>query len=141
MSRDVLEQPILVIGAVRSGTQLLARVLAAHPDLAYIDEPTLTWRRGNGHLPHEMFPVSAARPEVVRSIRERFREMCEAQGGSRILEKSPANTLRLGFVRQVFPDARLLHLVRDGRDVAVSVRRKFEGNADKVTRAEVPAPA
>lgn len=142
--QDVLEQPILIIGAARSGTQLLSRILAAHPDVAYLDEPSFAWRRGRGHLPHEMYPASAATPDAVARIRERFRQMCEERGRSRIAEKTPANCLRLGFVRAVMPDALILHLVRDGREVAVSVRKKFEGDPEKITRRELtgaPLPA
>lgn len=135
--KDVLEKPILIIGAARSGTQLLSRVMAIHPQLAYLDEPSYVWRRGFGRLAHEMYPTSAATPDVVRGIRERFRRACEERGGTRMVEKTPANCLRLGFVRAVLPDARILHLVRDGREVAVSARKKFEGAQGKITRREL----
>jgi hypothetical protein len=142
MQKDVLEKPILIIGAARSGTQLLARILKVHPGIAYLDEPNFVWRRGKGRIPHEMYPAALADEATVQAIRARFREMCEARGGSRIAEKTPANTLRLGYVRAALPDARILHLVRDGREVAVSARKKFEGDPEKITRRAIAdAPA
>ncbi len=139
--KDVLERPILIIGAARSGTQLLSRILAAHPDIAYLDEPSFAWRRGRSHLPHEMYPASEATPKAVAAIRERFRQMCLERGRSRIAEKTPANCLRLGFVRAVMPDALIIHLIRDGREVAVSVRKKFEGDPEKITRRALTGDA
>jgi hypothetical protein len=139
--KDVLERPILIIGAARSGTQLLSRILAAHPDIAYLDEPSFAWRRGRGHLPHEMYPLSEATPNAVAEIRDRFRQMCVERGRSRIAEKTPANCLRLGFGRAVMPDAMIVHLIRDGREVAVSVRKKFEGDPEKITRRALTGDA
>ena len=60
-----------------------------------------------------------ARPEV----RDRIRRWFQAQQGSAALcvEKNPRNVLRVPFLRAVFPEARLVHIVRDGRDVACSL--------------------
>ena len=102
--------------------------IRAGTDIAFLGEPSSIWRRGRSHLPHEMYATSAATPQAVSEIRSRFRAVAQETGGSRILEKTPANSLRLGFVLAAFPDARIVHIVRDGRDVAVSVRKKLEGD-------------
>lgn len=41
----------------------------------------------------------------------------------RWVEKSPANVTRLGFLFEHFPKAKFVHLIRDGRDVACSLRK------------------
>jgi hypothetical protein len=137
MQEDILKKPILIIGAARSGTTLLNRILRAHPEISCLAEPSFVWRRGRARLRHEMYPASAATPKVVAQIRERFRAVALAKGGARILEKTPANSLRLGFVLTVFPDARIVHIVRDGRDAAVSVRKKLEGDPEFISRYEL----
>jgi hypothetical protein len=38
-----------------------------------------------------------------------------------VVEKSPRNALRIPFLRAVFPEARFVVIVRDGRDVACSL--------------------
>lgn len=44
----------------------------------------------------------------------------------RIVEKSPKNTLRVRFMRELFPDARFLHLVRDPRGNIASLYRAWQ---------------
>ncbi len=50
------------------------------------------------------------------------------------MEKTPANTLRMNFVTAVFPQAKYIHIIRDGRDVAISAARKCQGNILKISR-------
>lgn len=108
-----LSRPILVIGAPRSGTTLLAGLLSSHRQLVYADEPRLVWRWGNDSKSDMLQPLDA-RPEVVRHIRAAFGELVSSGQGSRLLEKTPANTVRLPFVNEVFPDAIYVHIIRDG---------------------------
>ena len=42
-----------------------------------------------------------------------------------VVEKTCANSLRVEFVRSVVPEARFIHLIRDGRDAAASARRRW----------------
>jgi hypothetical protein len=41
-----------------------------------------------------------------------------------LVEKSPINALRIGFLEAIAPGARFVHIVRDGVDVAYSIERK-----------------
>lgn len=43
-----------------------------------------------------------------------------------LVEKTCANMLRVPYVHHVLPDARFIHIVRDGRDVAVSARQQWQ---------------
>lgn len=49
------------------------------------------------------------------------------QHKSRWGDKTPEHTLYLEQIRRIFPEARFIHLVRDGRDVAESLGRVFFG--------------
>lgn len=49
------------------------------------------------------------------------------EGKVRWGDKTPQNMLYLSEIRKVFPDAKFIHLIRDGRDVAVSSNRVFVG--------------
>ena len=43
-----------------------------------------------------------------------------------MIEKSVGNTLRVGYVAEIVPDAIFVHLVRNGVDVAESTRRQWQ---------------
>lgn len=66
----------------------------------------LGWR-GRG------FRLSAA--AVRWAARQSNRLRSDGGGPKRLLEKTPENCLRLSFLLELFPDARFIHLVRDGR--------------------------
>ena len=133
--------PILVLGAARSGTHLLASTIAKNLDAAYIGETNELWKRFVPVTKSDYIPSSYATEDVVSRLREAFAEAARKRGGKILLEKTPANTLRLGFVTRVFPEAALVHIIRDGRDVAVSAAKKYEGDNRKVTRHGGQRPA
>lgn len=55
-------------------------------------------------------------------------------------DKTPAHSFHLHFIKRIFPDAKFIHLIRDGRDVAVSAyfHIKRVANNDE-TIGEVPS--
>lgn len=119
-------RPILIVGAGRSGTKLLRRLVSSHPEVeAFPREINYIWRHGNADHPDDELTPAHARPEVVGYIRKRFARFREWNGAERICEKTCANALRVDFVRCVFPRAIVVHLVRDGRAVAESARRRW----------------
>jgi hypothetical protein len=121
---ELLQRPIFIVGAPRSGTAVLAEVLRADPDLAYVREPRLVWRYGNDAR-SDLLEADDARPEVVAHIRASFAREVRDQGKRRLLEKTPSNSLRLPFVDRIFPDATFVHIVRDGADTVAAIRRRW----------------
>jgi Sulfotransferase family len=53
-----------------------------------------------------------------------------AAGKPRWIETTPDNAARAGALLQIFPDLRLVHMIRDGRDVAASVAARYWGPDD-----------
>lgn len=136
-----IDEPIILLGAARSGTGLLASTLSRHPDVVWLDEPNFVWKAYNADLGHDMIPPARATEKVKAYIRARFDEMRAAAGKSVIVEKTPQSAMRLPFVLEVFPNAKLVHVIRDGRQVVASARRKAKGDVDKVSRRrEGPSP-
>ena len=64
-------------------------------------------------------PVVAehATHSIVRYIRKRFARFVQQSEGIRLCEKTPSNCLRINFVTQVYPGAKIILLLRDGRAV------------------------
>lgn len=115
-------RPILLFGTQRSGTTWLYKVLSSHPDVAGAPEPRHIWVRGNAYKPDDRLTESDATPRTVARIHRAFNALQREQGKARLLEKTPSNCLRVPFVRAVYPQARMLLVLRDGRSVVHSTR-------------------
>jgi hypothetical protein len=48
-------------------------------------------------------------------------EMCRKQGVHRWTEKTPDHVLSMAEIKRLIPDALIVHIIRDGRDVALSL--------------------
>jgi len=127
----LLTRPIIVLGTPRSGTTFLLQLLANQPDLVHVDEPRLIWRYGNDRRSDQLAEADA-RPEVVRHIRKKFAERVRSGGGSRLLEKTPSNALRIGFVDRVFPDCRFVHVIRHPVDAVPAIRGFWQNHSTGV---------
>lgn len=124
--------PVLVVGAGRSGTNLLRDVLCCFPGFATwpCDEINYIWRHGNRAAPTDELTAADARPEVVAYIRRAFDRQRRRAGGDTVVEKTCATTLRVAFASRVVPEARFVVIVRDGRDVTPSAMRRWTAGLD-----------
>jgi hypothetical protein len=113
------------VGAARSGTNFLGELLSQHPDLAYWRRPKYVWRHGNAWKPDDCLTPDDARPRVKRYIRRRFTERAQEEAKQHLLVCTQANSLALGFVDAVFPYGKIIHIIRDGREVAASQAKEW----------------
>ena len=123
--------PIVVGGCGRSGTTLLRMMLDSHPRICCGPESSVFRRRAlDPDALADRFGL--ARPDV-RAIHdsaesrpafiEAFAALClQASDKARWAEKTPRNISRIGAIFHFFPDARFVHVLREGRDVACSLR-------------------
>lgn len=125
-----MESPIILVGAHRSGTTWLGEILARSPEVAYWVEPRHVWVWGHWFRSDDVLTGSDASPLVIRHIRRTFAGYVAKRKRPRFCEKTPSNCLRLGFVRSVFPDARMVMLLRDGRAVVRSTIQKQKEGID-----------
>lgn len=125
-------QPVIIIGAGRSGTNILRDTLITLDDWHTwdCDEINLIWRHGNISLSDDIMNPSHLRPEVASYIQRAFQRQHALSGCPIILEKTCANSLRVPFIDEVFPDARYIYIVRDGRDVALSAAKRWTASIE-----------
>ena len=143
-----LRNPYLfLVGCPRSGTTLLQRMLDHHPQLAVAYDslfippalrdadtsnprvtPDLVERIRDFHrfarlgLPADTLDRLAPRArrfsDLVALIYSEFAALHGKELGG---EKSPGYVRHMPLLQELFPQARFIHLVRDGRDIALSL--------------------
>lgn len=113
--------PIFMVGFPRSGTTLLERMLDAHPDLVTTGERSPIEAMVAELDKDDAFPVAIADLGEPRldALRRQYRESVES-GARRIVDKLPLNTVNLGLILALFPDAPIIFSQRDPRDVCLS---------------------
>jgi|GEM_PF-5377703 len=125
--------PLIIIGAPRSGTNALRDALTSLPDLATwpCDEINPIWRHGNLNSPHDALTPAQATPQVRRFIRRAFERLWQDQGKPAVVvEKTCANCLRVPFIDAILPEARFIHITRNGLDVAASAAKRWQGQLE-----------
>ena len=123
-------QPVIILGAARTGTNILRDVMTHFDGLETwpCDEISAIWRYGNTAWPNDAMPAVLATKPVRYFIRQAFLRQWRRRGRPRFLvEKTCANTLRVDFVRAVLPEAKFIHLQRNGADVAASAMKRWSG--------------
>lgn len=119
-----MREPIILLGTARSGTTLLGHILRHHPDVAYWGEPRPIWIHGNAYCDHDELLPEHLSPRIARFIDRRFAAFLAEAGRTRFAEKTPSNCLRVPFVHALYPDCRMVHIIRDGRAVVNSLVRE-----------------
>jgi len=124
--------PLIIIGAGRSGTNIVRDTLAHLQgwETWDCDEINLIWRHGNIHHPHDVFGAELARPNVTKYIQKAFHSFKNQSGAQVVIEKTCANSMRVPFIREVFPNARFLYITRDGRDVVLSAAKRWTASVE-----------
>lgn len=124
--------PLIIIGAGRSGTNILRDLLTSLPGVGTwpCDEINYIWRSGHKSHPTDEFPREFASAGSARRIRRAFDRIAASQRAEWVVEKTCANSLRVGFVDAIVPEALFVNIVRDGRDVVGSATVRWTAGLD-----------
>jgi hypothetical protein len=116
-----LHPPILCVGSPNSGTTILGDAFGAHPDVENRSEARVLWDpRFHQEFGDTFRDAADARPRDVRRLRGNFAWFQRVTGAKVVLNKHPENSLRIHFLMRIFPEALLIHVVRDGRAAVCS---------------------
>lgn len=115
---------VFIFGCARSGTSVLGELVAQHPGVDYIGEKNQALWHGLNDDDHHRMTDYDATPEAVAALRAAY-----DHEGRVLVEKMPTHTLRIPFIRRVFPEAKLIYIIRDGRDVACSLMPGVGGDS------------
>jgi Sulfotransferase family len=138
-----------IVGAPRSGTTLLRMMMDAHPQLAVPPETgfvgALAVAEHQQMARKDVFDLIANSPswsdyhiaradfekelsnlsdfEPASYVRCFFRLYAQRFGKSRWGDKTPTHSRHMESIARLLPEARFIHIIRDGRDVACSLRK------------------
>ena len=122
------ERPVFLVGMPGSGTSLLEQILATHPDVFGAGE--LQEIRGiameRGLVPQNTRQRSrdleAVRPEEISKSAKRYLDAIDslADGQRRVVDKMSSNFLALGLIQVLFPNARVIHAMRNPMDTCLT---------------------
>jgi hypothetical protein len=125
-------QKIIIIGAPRSGTNMLRDVLCSFNKIGTwpCDEINYIWRHGNVSYPSDQIPVSKVTPKIKNYINRKFEQIQKLYDLDIVIEKTCANSLRVPFVDAVVPAAKYIYIYRDGLDATGSAKLCWQAQLD-----------
>ncbi|WP_162619613.1 sulfotransferase [Salinicola peritrichatus] len=105
---QILDKTIFVVGCGHSGTTLMASLLGAHPEVHTIPRETY-WFLNNPNLNNEYY----------QEKRDSQRE-----GKSIVCEKTPRHVYKIREIKEKFPNAKIIAMIRDSKDVVSSLKKR-----------------
>lgn len=111
--------PVFIVGCGHSGTSLLLAILGTHSRIYSV--------------PYESYIATKDNQQWFQNETERFDWWAISAGKRRWVEKTPRHIHHIGRILKWHPDARILLMIRDGRDVACSIRERA-GSLEKGIR-------
>ena len=127
VGRRLIGAPVFLVGCARSGTSIFGEALAAHPRIAYLFEVSSIWNSLVPEREDHRLSASDLTAGLAEPIYAALADARKDLAGDVLLEKNPKHVLRIPFLRALFPDAKVLHIIRDGRDVTTSLMFRNRG--------------
>ncbi len=138
---------VFIVGCPRSGTTLLQRMLDSHPDLSVANDthfipriiekesemnPILSGNLIEKIIHYHRFPRLGILPDRVRELAGESETYCDLihalytdygaiRGKKFAGEKTPDYVKHLPMLHQMFSSAKIVHIIRDGRDTTLSI--------------------
>lgn len=108
LRRKIEREPVYIVSCGHSGSSVLLNILGSHSSFYAIP--------GEAVLPGN---------PLALSLLKRFDMATLVHGKKRWVEKTPKHIRSIEFLKEVTPGAKFIIIIRDGRDVALSIKKRF----------------
>lgn len=125
------QTPIFVVGLPRTGTTLVERIIASHPQvvsggelnafpMALLEAGGKPIAAGLDGLDQEL--VKSVTPDTLNKLASRYMQLANnyVVGADFFVDKLPYNFLYCGLILQAIPNAKIIHVNRNPFDAALS---------------------
>jgi len=121
-------QPVFIVGMPRSGTTLMERIIASHPQAAGANELPEIPRIAGLVSPVDDLKryVATSRANLtsdnIRKYADSYLAVLQRgrEDADRIVDKLPGNFFHLGLITTLFPNATIIHAIRNPLDTCLS---------------------
>ena len=121
-----------IIGSPRSGTTVLGNIINCHRQIAQWYEPYYMWSFFIGTHEDDVWDPGFLTPRARMKIVREYQLYRKKSGKDLIVEKTPGHAFHIRLINEVFPEAKWIHLLRDGRDATLSIHREWNKRAAMV---------
>ena len=155
-----ISQRVFLVGCPRSGTTLLQSMLMSHPRIESFPETKffargfggrrrwvihetlrgwylwyllIRWLVGNDYMTYEeafSIPTSWSKTRMVEVFRDTLDRLAADSGKDIWVEKTPRHLQVVEAISDHLPDAKFIHIVRDGRAVSASMYKLAHTNPE-----------
>ncbi|MFP4445255.1 MAG: DUF2304 family protein [Desulfosudaceae bacterium] len=122
----VREKAVFLIGSPRSGTTILENILNCHEKITEFYEPYFLWEHFFRVDDNDVWDRRDLTPRAATVIQREFATFARRCDKHLVLDKLPTHSFNIPLIQQIFPEARWIHILRDGRDVTLSIHKEWE---------------
>ena len=127
-----------ITGCGRSGTTILENMLSCHPKIAEWYEPYYLWERYFSVKENDIWEEKQLTGHVERALHREFHIFSKKAKKPIVLDKSPYHAFNLRIINRIFPHAKWIHILRDGRDVCLSMHKEWVKRSHIVKKRDFP---
>jgi tetratricopeptide (TPR) repeat protein len=128
--------PIFIVGMPRSGSTLLEQILSSHGRVEGLGEGPAVWRSIRGRFPYVAGVGADDDATFFRKLAEEYLARQRAFGWRKapfLVDKMLGNYISIGMIHLMFPNATILHSVRNPVDTCLACFRQLFRTGNETT--------
>ena len=124
-----------IIGSPRSGTTILGEIMDCHVDIVEWYEPYYVWEKHFNCKNSDIWDSCNLNITAQNFIRNEYNIFRKKSKKNIILTKmSNRHLFNVKLIHEIFPNAKWIHVIRDGRDVILSIKKEWDKRNQRIKK-------